>query len=202
MTIRTHKRFLIVSVFLVFAMTACVSVNKTKQNLEVYDFGLFVPNESNQQITSKILLEKLVVADALNINKIRYRLNYQNPSRVFYYTESRWATTPSELLWSKASQIINYTKTPINCSLKLRIEAFDHVFQTTADSEGVVQLRAFVVEKNSQKIIRSQLITEKVTSVSPNAQGGTAALQLASEAVLKKAVEWGNMTLDESELCH
>jgi cholesterol transport system auxiliary component len=202
MTIRTHKRFLIVSVFLVFAMTACVSVNKTKQNLEVYDFGLFVPNESNQQITSKILLEKLVVADALNINKIRYRLNYQNPSRVFYYTESRWATTPSELLWSKASQIINYTKIPINCSLKLRVEAFDHVFQTTADSDGVVQLRAFVIEKNSQKIIRSQLITEKVTSVSPNAQGGTAALQLASEAVLKKAVEWGNMTLDESELCH
>jgi ABC-type uncharacterized transport system auxiliary subunit len=97
--------------------------------------------------------------------------------------------------------MVNLTKTPMNCSLKLKIEAFDHVFQTVATSEGIVQLSALVIEKKSKKIISSQLITQSVTSLSPNAQGGTAALQQASENALKKAFDWGNMIADNSELC-
>ncbi|MDP2072318.1 hypothetical protein [Methylotenera sp.] len=182
-------------------LVACVGINKTSQNIAVYDFGLSVPSESNQQITLKILLEEPVAAESLNHNKIRYRLNYQNPSRVFFYTESRWAGLPTELFSSKLSKIVNLTKTPMNCSLKLKIEAFDQVFQTVATSEGIVQLSALVVEKKSKKIISSQLITESVTSLSPNAQGGTAALQQASENALKKVITWGNMIADNSELC-
>jgi cholesterol transport system auxiliary component len=182
-------------------LVACVGINKTSQNMAVYDFGLPVPSESNQQITLKILLEEPVAAESLNHNKIRYRLNYQSPSRVFFYTESRWAGSPSELFSSKLSKMVNLTKTPMNCSLKLKIEAFDHVFQTVATSEGIVQLSALVIEKKSKKIISSQLITQSVTSLSPNAQGGTAALQQASENALKKAFDWGNMIADNSELC-
>lgn len=182
-------------------LVACVGINKTSQNIAIYDFGLSVPSESNQTNTLKVLLEEPAAVESLNHNKIRYRLNYQNPSRVFFYTESRWAGLPTELFSSKLSKIVNLTKTPMNCSLKLKIEAFDQVFQTVATSEGIVQLSALVVEKKSQKIISSQLITESVTSLSPNAQGGTAALQQASENALKKVITWGNMIADNSELC-
>lgn len=170
--------------------------------MAVYDFGLSVPNESNQLITLKILLEEPVAEESINHNKIRYRLNYQNPSRVFYYAESRWAATPSELFSSKLSKMVNLTKNPTNCSLKLKIEAFDHVFQTTAASNGVVQLNAQVIHRISKKIISSQLITESVTSTSPNAQGGTAALQQASKNALQKVIDWGNMIAENDELCH
>ncbi|MDP1766157.1 MAG: hypothetical protein Q8K83_04570 [Methylotenera sp.] len=186
---------------IVSTLVACVGINKTNQNIAVYDFGLSVPSENNQQITLKILLEEPVAAESLNHHKIRYRMNYQNPSRVFFYTESRWAGLPTELFSSKLSKMVNLTKTPMNCSLKLKIEAFDHVFQTVATSDGIVQLGALVVEKKSQKIISSQLFTESVTSLSPNAQGGTAALQQASENALKKAINWGNMIADNSGLC-
>lgn len=182
-------------------LVACVGINKTNQNIAVYDFGLSVPSESNQQITLKVLLEEPVAVESLNHNKIRYRLNYQNPSRIFFYTESRWAGSPSELLSSKLSKMVNLTKTPMNCSLKLKIETFDQVFQTVVTSEGIVQLSALVVEKKSQKIISSQLITESVTSLLPNAQGGTAALQQASENALNKAINWGNIIADNSKLC-
>ncbi|MDO9393842.1 MAG: hypothetical protein Q7T42_07720 [Methylotenera sp.] len=182
-------------------LVACVGINKTSQNIAIYDFGLSVPSESNQTNTLKVLLEEPAAVESLNHNKIRYRLNYQNPSRVFFYTESRWAGLPTELFSSKLSKIVNLTKTPMNCSLKLKIEAFDQVFQTVATSEGIVQLSALVVEKKSKKIISSQLITESVTSLSPNAQGGTAALQQASENALKKVITWGNMIADNSELC-
>ncbi len=192
---------LLTSSLIISTLAACVPINKTKQNTAVYDFGLSVPSESNQQITLKILLEEPVVAESLNHNKIRYRLNYQNPSRVFYYTESRWAATPSELFSSKLSKMVNLTNNPTNCSLKIKIEAFDHVFQTAATSDGIVQLSALVVERKSKKIVSSQLITESVTSPSPNAQGGTVALQRAGENALKKVINWGNMIADNSELC-
>ena len=193
---------LLASSLLINTITACVSIKKTKQNMAVYDFGLSVPNESNQLITLKILLEEPVAEESINHNKIRYRLNYQNPSRVFYYAESRWAATPSELFSSKLSKMVNLTKNPTNCSLKLKIEAFDHVFQTTAVSNGVVQLNAQVIHRISKKIISSQLITESVTSTSPNAQGGTAALQQASKNALQKVIDWGNMIAENDELCH
>jgi len=186
---------------IVSTLAACVGINKTKQNIAVYDFGLSVSSESSQQITSKILWEEPVAAESLNHNKIRYRLNYQNPSRVYFYAESRWAATPPELFSSKLSQMVNVTKTPMNCSLKLKIEAFDQVFTTESDSEGVVQLSALLVEKKSKKIISSQLIPESVTSLIPNAQGGTAALRQASEIALKKAINWGNVTAESNTLC-
>jgi cholesterol transport system auxiliary component len=202
MRIRIQPNILLLTSSLIISiLAACVPINKTKQNTAVYDFGLSVPSESNQQITLKILLEEPVAAEPLNHNKIRYRLNYQNPSRVFYYTESRWAATPSELFSSKLSKMVNLTNNPTNCSLKLKIEAFDHVFQTAATSDGIVQLSALVVERKSKKIVSSQLITESVMSPSPNAQGGTVALQQASENALKKVINWGNMIADSSELC-
>jgi ABC-type uncharacterized transport system auxiliary subunit len=190
-------------------LNACVGINKIKQNIAVYDFGLSVPSESprenpsdnNLQIVSRVFLEEPVAVESLQHNKIRYRLNYQNPLRVFYYTESVWAAAPAELFSSKLSKMVNVAKTPMTCSLKLKVEAFDHVFQTPSASEGLVQLSVSLIEKKSKKIISSQLITESVASTSANAQGGTAALQQASENVLKKVINWGNMMADNSELC-
>lgn len=192
---------LITSGLIMSTLAACTGIKKTKQDIAVYDFGLYASSERNQQITSKLSLEAPVAAEFLNHNKIRYRLNYQNPSRVFFYTESHWAATPLVLFSSKLSKMINLTKTPMNCSLKLKIEAFDHVFQTTTTSDGIVQLSALVIESKTQKIISGHLITENVMSLTPNAQGGTAAIGKATEGALKKAVDWGNMIADNSELC-
>ena len=182
-------------------LVACVGISKTKQNVAVYDFGLSIPSENIQQITSKIILEEPASIASLNHHKIRYRLNYQNPSRVFFYTESRWAATPPELFSNKLNKMVNVAKNPASCSLKLKIEAFDHVFLSTTASEGLVQLSVLLVEKKSQKVISSQLITESVTSISPNAQGGTAALRQAGENSLKKAIDWGNTAANNNSLC-
>ncbi len=192
---------LLTSSLFISSLAACIGINKTKQNIAVYDFGLSGPKESNQQINSKIKLEEPVSTASLNHNKIRYRLNYQNPSQIFFYTRSRWATTPSELFSNMLSKTVNVAKNPMSCSLKLKIEAFDQVFQTPSASEGFVQLSVFLIEKKSQKVISSQLFTESVTSTSPNAEGGIVALQQASENTLKKVINWGNMIADNSELC-
>jgi cholesterol transport system auxiliary component len=192
---------LIITSLFISTLVACVDIKTTKQNIAIYDFGLSGSLNSSQQITSKLLLETPVAEASLNHNKIRYRLNYQSPSRVFFYTESRWAATPIELLSSKLSKMINFTQTPKNCSLKLKIEAFDHIFQTTTESAGIVQLSALVVERKTKKIISSQNFTESALSLTPNAQGGTTAISQAVESSVKKVIDWGNMIADNSERC-
>ncbi len=192
---------LITSSVIVSALVACVGVNTTKQNIAVYDFGISDPNVGNQAMIVKLPVETAVAAESLNQNKIRYRLDYQDPSRIFYYAQSRWASTPLELFSTKLSKMANLTKTPMICSLKLKIEAFDQVFHSITTSDGVVQLSAIVVERKSQKTISSQFISESVPSLSANAQGGTAALQMASENALKRAIAWGNAIADNNALC-
>ncbi len=197
-----HFIVLLSSCLIISSLSACVGVNKNKQTISYYDFGLPNSNNSAQSITSKILIQDPLSTESLNHNKIRYRLNYQNPARVFFYGESRWVSSPPVLLSGKIRTMVNVAKNPLNCSLKLKIEAFDHVFKTARASEGVVQLSAFVVENKSRMVIASQLITESAVASAPSAQGGVSALRQASETALSKAVEWGNMTSENSELCH
>jgi ABC-type uncharacterized transport system auxiliary subunit len=195
------------------SLSACIGVNKTRQNMIVYDFGLTVPGKNQQLITLKIPVEEISTAEALNHSKMRYRLNYQNPARIFSYSESRWASTPSELLASRLSTLSSLAPlandTPLqnpnnksaNCSLKLKIETFDHVFQSASISEGIVQLNASLIEKKSKQIITNQLITASVSSATPDAQGGAGALQKASENALRAALNWGNMMSEKNNLC-
>ncbi|MDZ4211226.1 MAG: hypothetical protein U1C59_05890, partial [Methylotenera sp.] len=51
-------------------LVACVGINKTSQNIAIYDFGLSVPSESNQTNTLKVLLEEPAAVESLNHNKI------------------------------------------------------------------------------------------------------------------------------------
>ena len=182
-------------------LAACVGLNKTKQSMASYDFGLSTFSESNQRITSKIPLDEITSAEGINHNRIRYRLNYLNPSRVFFYSESRWVSTPSELLTDKFSALTSASSHATNCSLRLKIEAFDHVFETASISQGMVQLNIALIEKKSKRIISNQLITESAAAAGPNAQGGTAALQTASENALIKAIHWGNTKMAQSGVC-
>lgn len=182
-------------------IAACAGINKTTQNMATYDFGLSTSSESNQLVTSKIPLDEITAAEGINHNRIRYRLNYVNPSRVFFYSESRWVSTPAELLTGKLSALTSVAVQPANCSLRLKIEAFDHVFESANISHGIVQLHIALIEKKSKRIISNQLISESAAAASPNAQGGTAALQTASRNALVKAINWGNSKMAQSGIC-
>lgn len=197
------RRFtLLVSGCLVaWAMTACVSTYKARQHFVIYDFGLPVHGESNQPIDSRLTVEEFVAADYLNHNKIRYRLNYQSPARIFFYSESRWAAAPPELLSSRLSTMMQVIQPSQNCSLRLKIETFDHVFQTASVSEGVVQFNASLVEKKTRKVISSQFISESAPAPMPNAQGGVDALRQAGTQALGKALDWANATAVSSASC-
>jgi cholesterol transport system auxiliary component len=197
-----HLLYLLVLSLLAGSLAACMG-GKTKPSPAIYDFGLTPVIQTTAAPETKVQIDEVTAAESLNSNRIRYRLNYQNPARVFSYTESRWAALPTELLSAKiraSSKTI--LSNQANCSLKLQLEAFDHVFDSETASHGVIQLSVSLNDKKAQKIIASQQIEESAAASTPDAKGGVAALNQASTTAIAKALDWGNAMAEKSTACH
>lgn len=184
------------------SLAACVGVHRPTQSMAIYDFGLSAPDNGTHRLISKVAIEKPVAIVPLDHHKIRYRLAYNNTEQVFFYSQSRWAATPAELLAGKLDSMVSAGQASLHCRLKLEIETFDHVFQTAATSEGVVQLNAVLMDSKTRSYIDSQIMSANVASLTPNAQGGVVALKRASEMAIENAVQWANGIADSNAHCH
>ena len=202
-----HLSYLLFLSLLAGSLSACMG-GKTKPSPAIYDFGLTPAAETMaardiKVQETKVQMDEVTAAESLNSNRIRYRLNYQNPARVFSYTESRWAALPTELLSAKIRASSKTTPSnQANCGLKLQLEAFDHVFDSETASHGVIQLSVSLNDKKAQKIIASQQIEESAAAYTPDAKGGVAALNQASTTAIAKALDWGNVMAEKSAACH
>jgi len=194
-----HLHYLLVLSLLAGSLSACMG-GKTKPSPATYDFGLTSAAETAVVPETKVQIDEVTAEESLNSNRIRYRLNYQNPARVFGYSESRWAALPTELLSAKI-RASSRTTLSANCSLKLQLEAFDHVFDSETASHGVIQLSVSLNDKKTRKIIASQQFEETIAASTPDAKGGVAALNQASTAAIVKALDWGNAMAEKSTAC-
>jgi len=196
--------YLLVLSLLAGSLSACMG-GKTKPSPASYDFGLtdfgLTPAANTTAVPEiKVQVDKVTAAESLNSNRIRYRLNYQNPVRVFSYTESRWAAPPTELLSAKI-RASSRTMPSANCSLKLQLEAFDHVFDSETTSHGIIQLSASLDDKKARKTIAREQFEETIAAPTLDAKGGVDALNQASTAAIAKALDWGNTMAGKSAAC-
>lgn len=179
----------------VLFIVSCGSIGKLKPAPAIYDFGI------NQNLmTSDIAVLNMKASDALTTNRIRYRLNYQNPSQVFYYADSVWSATPENLIKQKLN-IPQITTTQQSCGLNLEISAFDHVFMSETKSEGVVILKAQILAKINHMILAYHIVEGKQVAHSNDAQGGVAAISKASEYALQAAFDWARVQTKNNALC-
>lgn len=189
-------------VLLVISQAACVGTNKPRPDIALYDFGYTSKSDNKEQILAKINVDEISAIEALNYQKMRYRLNYENAARVFYYTESRWQATPAELVNNQLNTLLQSDTKAFNCSLKLKLQLFDHVFNSKNSSAGVVQMSAILATKSAQKIMANEVIIESVPAVTANAEGGAKALAQASENALIKAINWANAQAKHTAMCN
>jgi len=184
-------------------LTACVNIHgndQVKTGPALYDFGLSA--DSTLTLETALSIEPINAVDALNNNRIRYRLNYQNPAQVFTYNESRWVSPPAQMLNHVVrTQVMTKTGRTQNCGLKLQIESFDHVLTSPTESQGIVQISAMLVVKKTRQVISNTLINQTSPATSTDAKGGSAALQTASYNALQKALDWGNTMVANATEC-
>lgn len=178
-------------------LSGCLSTNKAGPESAVYDFGL---NTDSTRIDSKVDIGRVTAIDAIDHRRMRYRLNYKNPTQVFTYTQSRWASSPADLLAAKLRSIAN-TSSSSNCSLRLQIEIFDHILETPNTGNGVVRLHVSLNENKSRQVVASHQIQESAPAPSADGKGGVMALNQASTKAIVKTLEWANTAAGKSPQC-
>lgn len=178
-------------------LSACLPNHKPGPESAVYDFGL---NAETPKVDSKITIDRVIAIDAIDHRRMRYRLNFKSPTQVFTYTQSRWASSPSELLAAKVRSIANLSSSS-DCSLRLQIEIFDHIFESPSTSMGIIRLHASLSDKKSRRAVASQQIQESAPAPSADGKGGVMALDQASTRAIVNALEWANNMADQSPQC-
>ena len=182
---------------LVSLLSGCLGTNKPHPENTSYDFGLAVEIGA---LETKVEIGQVTAIDAVDHRRIRYRLNYQNPTEVHTYSQHRWTTSPANLTASKLRSMAKVSN-PSQCTIKIHIETFDHVFQTANNSSGVVKFHASIYTKRSRETLASTVMQEEAVAASADAKGGVAALDQASTAAIKNLVDWANKVAGDTDAC-
>jgi len=184
---------------LALLLTGCAIGPQSREARVNYDFGL----PRSDKDASPRLQQDLVVADIsapawMDNTGMYYRLAYQDTTRPQAYALSHWVMSPAALLTQRLrANIVRASKagvfTPADgvragYALRLELEEFSQVFDTTDKSRAVLRLRASLTRQRD--IVAQQSFSLEHAAATPNAEGGVRALIEASDAAGEKLVDW------------
>ena len=160
---------------------------------------------SNTPATPLPLLKVAAVTapTALDNDNIAYRLVYADPRRSLHYGASAWTATPAQLmterLRSKLASVARVLdggdseKAPL---LRVELLDFSQRFDAPERGQGVVTIRASLKNPSTshsdaqETLLAQRAFTAIVPGLSPDAEGGTAAIGEAADAVLDSLRLW------------
>jgi cholesterol transport system auxiliary component len=194
---------LIVALGLALALSGCASGSKPATNI-TYDFGS--PNRAGSAPVSPAAaataIPALVVTDvtgnpAFDNERMYYRLNYADALQARPYANSRWTTTPLQLLTqrfkSRVGQAGINVLSPTDAStgvplLRIDVDDFTHTFESTSSSYGEITMRASLFQ--GRTLVDQHTFTRKIAAVTADAGGGARALAQATDAVAAEMIAW------------
>jgi cholesterol transport system auxiliary component len=184
----------------------CASGSKGPSGNTLYDFGSAatpVSASSAASATSAVqAVPAVVITDvtgnaAYDNERMFYRLNYADPLQARSYANSRWSSTPLQMLTqrfkSRVAQagvkVLSTTDAAAGVPLlRIDVDDFTHTFDSTASSHGLVVLRASLFQ--GRTLVDQRTFSRKVAAASADAGGGARALAEATDAVAADMIGW------------
>lgn len=170
-----------------------------------YDFGPDSGKTSAPALRQALLVYDVSAPAWLDSQNIYYRLAYQDATRPQAYADSRWVSSPAELIAGrvrgrlaasgKGGVIHPADGTRASYALRVELDEFDQVFDAPGKSKAVVRLRASVLGKTS--LVAQRSFSAEREAATPDAEGGVRALIAASDEVLDQLVAWTVASLKE-----
>jgi cholesterol transport system auxiliary component len=180
-------------------LSGCASSKGPATNT-VYDFGPAV--SAPMAATNGSAPQALVITDvtgnaAYDSERMFYRLNYADPMQARSYANSRWSSTPLQLLTqrfkSRVAQagvkVLSTTDASTGVPLlRIDLDDFTHSFESTSRSYGEVVVRVSLFDKHT--LLDQRTFRHKVDAQSADAPGGARALAQATDAVATDMIAW------------
>ncbi len=163
----------------------------------VYDFG---PVQASNAAVSAASSVAISLADieahaSLEGAAVVYRLGYADVQQLRPYTLARWSTPPAQLVHQRLRDALS-ARGPVlapvdggaSWLLKVELEEFSQLFDTPSSSQGVVRLRATLMDAN--KLVAQRTISASAAAPSADAAGGVRGLTLATDDAVRQMSAW------------
>ena len=192
------------ALLLALALAGCATGGgKAQEGNTLYDFGP-LDNIATAAATTGAAptVAAIVVTDVtgnavFDNEHMFYRLNYADPLRVRAYANSRWSSTPLQMLTQRfKSRVAQAGVKVLSASdasagvplLRVDLDDFTHSFDSATSSHGQVVLRASLFQGHS--LIDQRTFRRSIDAGSGDAGGGARALAQAADAVAADMIGW------------
>ena len=162
----------------------------------VYDFGavLSAPLAGSAARTAAIALPEIEANGSLDSPALLYRLQYSNAQQLLPYASARWSVSPAQLVRARVRDALAIQGPVLNVEgstpwvLRLELDEFSHVFESTEKSFGLIRLRASVLKDD--KIVAQKSLIAQAAAPAQDAAGGVRALTAATDDAVRQLSEW------------
>ncbi|MGR8940343.1 MAG: ABC-type transport auxiliary lipoprotein family protein [Gammaproteobacteria bacterium] len=159
--------------------------SQTVQAPALHDFGALNPPAQNRQRPASAEI-KIDAPKWLKDNRIRYRLLYDQPTRVRYYTLDLWIAPPPELLKQYlAAELIDS-----GYSLALELQNFEQQFDAPGSASVLMRFSAAAYAAGGKNKLAGREFTLRSASVSPDAQGAVKGFAALAEQANRQLQAW------------
>jgi cholesterol transport system auxiliary component len=168
-------------------LAAC-STPQAPLSKAVFDFGVSnatTASPSATAVKTAIALVDIDAPSALDGSAVLYRLAYADVQQLRPYAQARWSMPPAQLLRAQLQGALGAARPVVAAGevagaavLKIELLEFAQVFASATQSEGVVRLRATLLQ--GDKLIAQQVFSANAAAASQDAAGGVRALTQAS----------------------
>ena len=175
-----------------------------------YDFGPGVATASATDTSTPstpMALADVETAGVADTAAVTYRLLYADAQQLRPYAMARWVLPPGQLVRQRIREVLGRHRAILEADdalsqkrvdgrlpriLRLQLEAFSQVFTSPAQSEGVLRLRATVVDHTPQgeSLAGQRVFVLRRPAASADAAGGVQALAAATDAAAGEIGQW------------
>jgi cholesterol transport system auxiliary component len=189
-------------------LAACSSLPDKPQRASLYDLG---PSPEVAAAPAApgapIVLSDIEAVGALDSSQMLYRLGYADDHQLKPYSLSRWSAPPPQLVRQRLRQQLGRDRAVLDFTdsaalaregaltprvLRIDLEEFTHYFESDAKSQGVVRLRATLMNNTvgGEKLVAQRSFAVRRDAPTPDAPGGARALSAATDAAAQEIAQW------------
>ena len=166
----------------------------------LYDFGSSdnpVTATGAAQTVPVIVVTDVTGNAVFDNERMFYRLNYADPLQARAYANSRWSSTPLQMLTQRFKsrlaqagvKVLSATDASAGVPLlRVDLDDFTHIFDSATSSYGQLVLRASLFQGHS--LIDQRTFRRRIDAGSVDAGGGARALAQATDAVAADIIGW------------
>jgi len=199
------------AVLLAAALAGCAGLAPDKPaRATLYDFGpgaTAAQPAGRQPPLASLVLADIEASASLDGSAVLYRLGYANPNELRPYAHARWSAPPPQLIRQRLRQQLARERAVLDPGdsaalarnggvaprvLRLDLEEFSQVFESQAQSWGLLRLRATVMDNTpgGERLLSQRSFVVRQPASTPDAPGGVRALAAATDAAAEQIEQW------------